>query len=118
MKIAQLLATSLAFASAVAVAVPASADFFDPATERAYADSYGNLVINSRAGYKRIVVGQGHLAPRQTAEDGPSVVYLDDQAYRVRNIYRCAGRPGIVHGRSYMYGLPDGVVRVIGAPCR
>lgn len=118
MKIARLLATSLAFTAALAVAAPASAGFFEPATERAYADSYGNLVIHSRAGYKRIVVGQGHLAPRYAAEDGPRVVYLDDEAYRVRNVYRCAGRPAVVHGRSYMYGLPDGVVPLIAGPCR
>ena len=118
MKIAQLLATSLALTATLAVAVPASAGFFEPASERAYADSYGNLVIYSPAGYKRIVVGQGHLASRHAAQDGPRVVYLDDEPYRVRHVYRCAGRPAVVHGRSYMYGLPDGVVPLIAGPCR
>lgn len=119
MKIAKLLATSLVLTVTIAAASPAWAGGFDPHAERAYADSFGNLVINSRAGYKRIVVGQGHLAPRYAAaEDGPRVVYLEDGPYRVRNVYRCVRQPAIVHGRSYMYGLPDGAVPVIAGSCR
>ena len=30
--------------------------------DRVYADSFGNLVIDNRAGYKHIVVGAGHRA--------------------------------------------------------
>ena len=30
--------------------------------DRVYADSFGNLVIDSAAGYKRILVGEGKLA--------------------------------------------------------
>ena len=29
-----------------------------------YADLFGNLVIQSPSGYKRIIVGQGHLAKK------------------------------------------------------
>ena len=32
------------------------------AGDHVYADSFGNLVIHSPAGYKRIIVGEGHLA--------------------------------------------------------
>ncbi len=46
---------------AVAVASPAAAS--DLYGERVHADSFGNLVIYSPAGYKRIVVGKGYLAP-------------------------------------------------------
>jgi hypothetical protein len=83
--------------------------------DHAYADSYGNLVIYSPAGYKAIVVGKGYLAPRlakATRNAHPtvhgsaapgSVYYLAD---------RCARSAVILHGRSYMYGLPDNVVPV------
>lgn len=83
--------------------------------DHAYADSYGNLVIYSPAGYKAIVVGKGYLAPKlaeatrkaQPAVHGSvapgAVYYLAD---------RCARSAVILHGRSYMYGLPDNVVPV------
>ena len=116
MMIAKLFAASLAVLAAIVLVQPAAAGFVEPATERAYADSYGNLVILSPAGYKRILVGQGHLAERHGS--GPRVVYLDDQQYRVRNVYRCVRQPAIVHGRSYMYGLPQGAVPIIAGPCR
>nr|MDQ2705578.1 hypothetical protein [Pseudomonadota bacterium] len=52
--------------------------------DRIYADSFGNLVVHSRSGYKRIVVGQGYLARELSDyEQGGSpedVVYLDDDA--------------------------------------
>ncbi len=114
MIIAKLLTASLAVSAAVALTQPAAGGI----VERAYADSYGNLVIHSPAGYKRIVVGQGHLADRHAADAGPRVVYLDEQPYRVRNVYRCMRQPAVVHGRSYMYGLPDGAVPIIAGPCR
>ena len=86
-----------------------------------YADSFGNLVIQSPNGYKRIVVGQGHLAGKLKGYEGvrdSDVVYLDednggyDEGYRHRDCYR---PPHVWKGRSYMYGLPDGVVPQ--APC-
>jgi hypothetical protein len=83
--------------------------------DHAYADSYGNLVIYSPAGYKAIVVGKGYLAPKLAeatgkphhAVHGPAapgaVYYLAD---------RCARSAVLLHGRSYMYGLPENVVPV------
>lgn len=118
MKTAKLIAASLAVVATIALAQPAAAGFIEPIAERAYADSYGNLVIHSPAGYKRIVVGQGHLAERHASDADPRVVYLDDQRYRVRNVYRCVRQPAVVHGRSYMYGLPRGAVPIIAGPCK
>lgn len=88
-----------------------------------YADSFGNLVIQSPSGYKRIVVGQGHLAKELSDYEGktdePSTVYLDDNGgYRDGSSYYrddCYRPPHLWKGRSYMYGLPDGVVPQ--APC-
>lgn len=78
--------------------------------DRVQADSFGNLVIYSAAGYKRIVVGQGHLAREMQGfvgdEAEPNVVYLDE-GRRVSG--RCP-HAVLLKGRSYMYGLPDGVV--------
>lgn len=116
--IGKLSALSLAIAAALAMAAPASAGVIEPGGERVFADSYGNLIIHSRAGYKRIVVGAGHRVPPQAAEAGPRIVYLDEQPYRVRHVYRCFREPAIVYGRSYMYGLPEGAVPVIAGPCR
>lgn len=82
--------------------------------DHAYSDSYGNLVIYSPAGYKAIVVGKGYLAPKlaeatrkaHPAVRGPVV----PGAYFLAD--RCARSAVILHGRSYMYGLPDNVVPV------
>jgi hypothetical protein len=88
-----------------------------------YADSFGNLVIQSPSGYKRIIVGQGHLAKELSSYEGassdpdPDVVYLDDNQDGDRSSYRdCYRPPYVFKGRSYMYGLADGVVPQ--APCR
>jgi hypothetical protein len=91
--------------------------------DHVYADSFGNLVIQSPSGYKRIIVGQGHLAKELSSYEGPDepdpdVVYLDDNrdgdGYRsYRDCYR---PPYLFKGRSYMYGLADGVLPQ--APCR
>ncbi|MEW9805827.1 hypothetical protein ABUE31_07525 [Mesorhizobium sp. ZMM04-5] len=81
-----------------------------PQHDRIYADSFGNLVVHSRGGYKRIVVGQGHLA-RELAEyeqqGEPHVVYLDDAA-EAGTPYECWRPAVLLKGRSYMYGLEDG----------
>ncbi|MGB3503064.1 MAG: hypothetical protein WBA44_15685 [Mesorhizobium sp.] len=96
--------------AAVMSALPANAyEIADG--ESFHADSFGNLVIYSPAGYKRIVVGQGHAAAAfeaQRARD-PQVIYGDDER-EYRTSRRCRIEPGVFHGRSYMYGLPDGVV--------
>ncbi len=85
--------------------------------DHVYADSFGNLVIQSPSGYKRIVVGQGHLAKelsRYERTGDSDVVYLDqdggDRLYR-----DCYRPPHLWKGRSYMYGLPDG--EIPQAPC-
>jgi hypothetical protein len=89
--------------------------------DHVYSDSFGNLVVQSPSGYKRIVVGQGHLAKELSSYEGPDatdpdVVYLDDgdNGY---DEYRDCYRPAhLFKGRSYMYGLPDGVIPQ--APCQ
>jgi hypothetical protein len=109
--------------AAGAVMVLSSLVFAGPAAaggyhDRVHADSFGNLVVYSPSGYKRIIVGQGHLA-QELADYGrggaPEVVYLDpsgDDAVR-----RCRAPGVLLHGRSYMYGLPDDVVPVLAHPC-
>ena len=91
---------------AAALATPASAGSSD--RDRIYADSVGNLVVHRRSGYKRIVVGQGHLA-RELADYEAGyvgdVVYLDDQDDAP---YECWKPAVLLKGRSYMYGLEDG----------
>lgn len=88
--------------------------------ERVHADSFGNLVIHSPAGYKRIVVGQGHAAEAYNLTGSwyePEVVYLDEAERRHERV-RCNRPPVLLHGRSYMYGLPDNVVPVPAGLCR
>lgn len=88
--------------------------------DRVHADSFGNLIIYSPAGYKRIVVGQGHLAQDladYTRGGVPDVVYLEP-AREDRVVRRCRSQGVLLHGRSYMYGLPDNVVPVLEHPCR
>lgn len=84
-----------------------------------YADSFGNLVIHSRAGYKRIVVGAGHLAKELAGYErsgDEDVVYLDEAPTGVvRDCYR---PPVLVKGRSYMYGFDQGEIPLQGGPCR
>ncbi|PZO75573.1 MAG: hypothetical protein DI629_17095 [Mesorhizobium amorphae] len=117
------LPTLLAGAMLLLAAAPASADRLRDHVE---ADSYGNLVVSSRAGYKRIVVGQGHLAGelREYNRQGEAkVVYgtNEDATYRddAGNIqYRdCYRPPVLVHGRSYMYGLADGELPIPAGTC-
>lgn len=87
--------------------------------EHVYSDSFGNLVIHDPGGYKRIVVGKGHLAADSSYGAGaPKIVYLEEKDGRLylRRAGRC--RHGVLlHGRSYMYGLPDDVVPVPVAAC-
>ena len=87
--------------------------------DRVHADSFGNLIIYSPSGYKRIVIGQGHLAGEladYTRGGAADVVYFepapDDRAAR-----RCRSPGVLLHGRSYMYGLPDNMVPVLAHPC-
>lgn len=100
------IAGALACAAVVALGSQASAD--TRVRDRVYADSFGNLVIHSAAGYKRIVVGEGHLAKELSAYTGasePTVVEYEPGRIVVRDC------PAVLlKGRSYMYGLPDHVV--------
>lgn len=117
------IGTSIAVAAVLAAmaAMPALAG---GAKDRVHADSFGNLVIHSPAGYKRIIVGQGHAADAYNItgsyyepEKLPEVVYLDE-GVRDRHVRRCSRPPHVWHGRSYMYGLPEGVVPQAPLVCR
>ena len=84
--------------------------------DRVYADSFGNLVIDSAAGYKRIIVGEGKLAKQLSDYTGagqPDVIYDSDDA----GAPGCYQPPVFIKGRSYMYGLSDGEMPNL-SPCR
>lgn len=105
----KILPTAAALAGAAVVALAAEANADGLVRDRVHADSFGNLVIYSSAGYKRIVVGEGHLAKELAAytdNDEPRVVeYVPGERVVVRDC------PAVLlKGRSYMYGLPDHVV--------
>lgn len=89
--------------------------------ETRYTDSFGNLIIHSPSGYKRIVVGQGDPTARhlQSGFDKPKVAYLERRRGRIFLRDHAPCRYGaLLKGRSYMYGLPENVVPVPVAPCR
>jgi len=116
---ARLAALVLA-AAAVGYAAPAMA--WSRHHDRVYADSLGNLVIDSAAGYKRIIVGQGRLAKQLSdytsagqPEAEPEVIYEDEADHVSRR--GCYQPPVFVKGRSYMYGLSDGEMPNL-SPCR
>lgn len=99
-------------AGLVAFAAPAAAG------DHIYADSFGNLIVDSAAGYKRIVVGQGHLA-RKAAQFSrshePRMIYPDsDPALAMQE---CFQAPVLIKGRSYMYGFDQGAIPFQGGPC-
>lgn len=102
--------------SAVAILAAAPAVAGSLKRDRAYADSFGNLVIESAAGYKRIIVGEGELAKKLSG-------YLDTGQAKVDGTKTSANRrdcyrpPVFVKGRSYMYGLSDGEMPDI-SPCQ
>ena len=120
------LALALAMSAAAAPAI-AGGSYHD----RIYADSFGNLIIHSRAGYKRIIVGAGHLAGElrhyeRTGQEGagdedvkgPDVVYLDpDSTGTVEKDDDCWLPPVLLKGRSYMYGLEDGELPMPAGRC-
>jgi hypothetical protein len=86
--------------------------------DHVYADSFGNLVIDSAAGYKRIIVGEGAQAKKladYTDAGQPKVEYLDRTDDHVGE--DCYRPPVFVKGRSYMYGLSDGEMPEL-SPCR
>jgi hypothetical protein len=85
--------------------------------EKIYGDSFGNLIIYSPSGYKRIVVGRGYVADElAAAEADPPAAYGEKRERRYgRNCYY---KPMFWHGRSRMYGLPEGVVPTPPRICR
>ena len=91
--------------------------------DQGYADSFGNLVIHSSAGYKRILVGQGEVADAYNVTgsynepEEPQVVYLD-RAPGERRTLRCSRGPHIWVGRSHMYGLSHGEVPTAPLVCK
>ncbi|RWA68321.1 hypothetical protein [Mesorhizobium sp.] len=110
---ASFAAVTLA-ALSTAIAVPAEAGLRHH--DRVYADSFGNLVIDSAAGYKRIIVGEGRHAKELfdfTRAGQPDVIYDSDDA----GAPGCYQPPVFVKGRSYMYGLSDGEMPNL-SPCR
>jgi len=108
------LAAPLLVVVAAGLAMPASARERD----HVYADSFGNLVIESAAGYKRIIVGEGKLAKELSDYVGAGQAkveyYNESESYAERDCYR---PPVFVKGRSYMYGLSDGEMPEL-SPCR
>ena len=90
--------------------------------ENIYAVSFGNLVIESSAGFKRILVGEGAQAKQlakytDSAESDVNVVYSDDeQGTHVTD--GCYRAPYLIKGRSYMYGFDQGEIPFQGGPCR
>lgn len=78
-------------------------------SDRIYADSFGNLVVHSRSGSKRIVVGQGALAQELADYVRPqdrNIAYAESGEESVP--YECWKPAVLLKGRSYMYGLEDG----------
>lgn len=85
--------------------------------DRVHADSFGNLVIHSSAGYKRIIVGMGHVAESYRLTG--SYYEPDDVSQEPRQAKRhCWRPPHVWHGRSQMYGLRDGEVPQAPLVCR
>ena len=87
--------------------------------DRVYADSFGNLVIDSAAGYKRIIVGEGKLAKQlsdYTSAGQPKVIY-QNESDEISGYSDCYRPPVFVKGRSYMYGLSEGEMPEL-SPCR
>ena len=99
---------------AITAATPAAAWERD----RVYADSFGNLVIESAAGYKRILVGEGKAAREwsgHTDAGHPNMIY-ESESDEI-GMLDCYRPPVFVKGRSYMYGLSDGEMPEL-SPCR
>jgi hypothetical protein len=100
-------------AAALICAGPAIASEW--AGDRVHADSFGNLVIHSPAGYKRIIVGMGHAARGYQLTGS---YYEPESAAFERAPRRCWRPPHRWQGRSHMYGLEQGVVPQAPLVCR
>ena len=89
--------------------------------DRVHADSFGNLVILSPAGYKRIIVGMGHVADayRQTGSYyEPEVVGLGEGRDGPQAARHCRRPPHVWFGRDRMYGLAQGEIPQAPLVCR
>ena len=109
--------SGLAAMAAAAMLAASPALGAEDGRDRVHADSFGNLVIHSQAGYKRIIVGMGHVAEAYQLTGSyyePEVVELD----RERHVRRCWRPPYVWHGRSHMYGLDRGEVPQAPMVCR
>jgi hypothetical protein len=108
--------TAAFLAGAAVIGVSGKAAAGNRLHDQVYADSFGNLIVHSPYGYKRIIVGEGSLAKQlqnYTRGGEPAVVYADPQPHYDRHGYyfdNCYRPPVLLKGRSYMYGLPDGVI--------
>ena len=101
------------------LAAPAAADG-GPYHDRIYADSFGNLVVHSRSGYKRIVVGQGHLARELADYERPAARTTSSisTTTTAKIVFRDCWKPAVLlKGRSYMYGLEDGELPDLPGGC-
>jgi hypothetical protein len=98
-----------AFAAALILALaPASAG--GRLKERVYDDSFGNLIIVSPSGYKRIVVGMGHIAVEMEAERQQEAAAWAPESGHPRAYRHCYRPPVLWKGRGYMHGLADGEI--------
>lgn len=108
---------ALAAAAAATMLTLTAAGAAEDGRDRVHADSFGNLVILSHAGYKRIIVGMGHVADAYQLSGSyyePDVVEFDAP----RQARSCSRPPYVWHGRSRMYGLDAGVLPQAPAVCR
>ena len=89
--------------------------------DRVYADSFGNLVIESTAGYKRILVGEGDQAAalsKYVTAGQPNVAVVEEDDSEDVAVSNCCRPPFLAKGRSYMYGFDQGEIPWHGGPCR
>lgn len=110
------ISTGLAVAVA-AIFYAAAPSLAADGRDRVHADSFGNMVIHSAAGYKRIIVGKGHVAESYQLTGSyyePETVTRESR----REVRRCSRPPHIWHGRSRMYGLRDGEIPQAPLVCR
>src|SRR5438045_7008551 len=77
---AKRAAVAVLIASAMSLTAASDALAWSGFHDHIYADSFGNLVIQSPNGYKRIIVGQGHLAKSLKKYEGVSnsAAYVDE----------------------------------------
>jgi len=106
-------------AATVAIVFLASAPALaEDGRDRVHADSFGNLVIYSSAGYKRIIVGMGHVAEAYQLAGSYYEPEDAQRATRRETTRHCWRPPHVWHGRSQMYGLRDGEMPQAPLVCR